>query len=412
MQCCEFGFCMVSITLWGDFNLGKAALLTVAIFYLWTTGAIASNAEKVVVFPLDADHGIETLDWLSEGIALSLAGQLKAGKVKIVSRKELIQTIENADLPPGARLSRASMIRVAQKAGADLLVMGKVSGVERNLKIAIRVLDLKSMKLSGEIAANGPLSAMPQMENELAWLILSNLGLESSGGREIFQQRMRKIPNTAYAYFIGSLESANQKDQIQLLSKAVGAHRHFPEAQFRLAQLLFAQKDCISALPHLALAEDSIEKEFMKGTCLCLKDSPEQGIQSLSTVLSISRSLEVLNNTGLAYLRKGDTQSAFGLLSEARIMARTDSTVSMNLAIAHLIQGSYSEAQNLLAEGIRSHPRNGMMHFLSGILMKKQGENDRAEEAMGKAKSMGINIGRLMALAPAEWTLMIFSWKD
>ena len=47
----------------------------------------------------------------------------------------------------------------------------------------------KALKLSGEMIANGPLSALPQMENELAWLMLTNTGLESADSRKNFQKR-------------------------------------------------------------------------------------------------------------------------------------------------------------------------------------------------------------------------------
>jgi hypothetical protein len=168
----------------GDSDLNRSCAFAVSFVLLWTTSVFAADPKKAVVFPLDSDLGEETLGWLGEGIAHSLGEQLNSRHVVVISRKERIQLIESADLPPGGRLSRASMIRVAQRAAADLLVMGKISGIERNLKIAVRVLDLMTLKLSGEIVANGPVSATPQMENELAWLILSNVGLDRGGTRE------------------------------------------------------------------------------------------------------------------------------------------------------------------------------------------------------------------------------------
>lgn len=396
-------------------DLYRPAAFVVYIVLFWTFPALAGESNRVIIFPLDADTGEETLAWLSEGIAFSLGEQLKSRNVIVISRNERNQLVESADLPPGGRLSRASMIGVAQKAEADLLVMGKFSGSERNLKVVLRVLDIKTLKLSGEIAANGPVSAIPQMENELAWLILSNVGLESGGTRESFQQRMRKVPNSSYSSFIQSLGASNQNAQIQLLKKAVTGYRDFPEAQFRLGRLFFIQKDCNSAMPHLNFgrieAEESLENEFMKGTCSGLKDQYEQAIQSLSYVLSISRSFEALNNLGIAYLRKGDTGQALSALLEARSLEPKDSTVLMNLIIVQLVQGSFSSARSLAEEAIRAHPKNGMLHFLLSFLLKKQGENEQALAAGNKANGMGINVDKLLTGDPKDWARMLFGWN-
>lgn len=396
--------------------MNKATAFTAHILIFCTTLVFAADPTKIIIFPLDADPSEEMLGWLSEGIVMSLGEQLKSRSLNVLSRNERIQIVESIDLPPDGRLSRGSMIRVAQKAGADLLVMGKFSGMERNLKIALRVLDLKTLKLSGEITANGPISALPQMENELAWLILSNVGLERSGTRERFQQRMRKIPNPAYAFFIQSFDTSNQSNQVDLLKKAVESYRDFPEAQSRLGRIYFSQKNCNNAMPHLALGRiegsNNVENEFMKGTCYGLKDQPAQAIQSLSYVLSISRSFEALNNIGIAYLRKGDTGLALNALLEARNLAHADSTVSMNLAIAQLLQENTLSARSLVEGTIPSHPKDGMLQFLLSFLLKKQGESEQAIAAASKAKGLGINVDRLQVEDPRNWSRMIFNWKQ
>lgn len=168
--------------------MSKAAAILFCFLLMGTLNTRAENPPKIIIFPLDADVNGEAPDWLSEGIVLSLGDQMEGPNLRVISRKERIQLVENADLPPGARLSRGSMIRVAQRAGLNLLAMGRYSGTEQNLRIAMRVLDIKTLKLSGEITANGPLSALPQMENELAWMLLTNAGLERAGSRGGFSK--------------------------------------------------------------------------------------------------------------------------------------------------------------------------------------------------------------------------------
>jgi Flp pilus assembly protein TadD len=169
-------------------------------------------------------------------------------------------------------------------------------------------------------------------------------------------------------------------------------------------------------MPHLALARiegsNNLENEFMKGTCYGLKDQPEQAIQSLSYVLSISRSFEALNNIGIVYLRKGESGLALNALLEARNMAHTDSTVLMNLAIAQLLQGSISSARGFVEGAIKLNPKDGMLQFFLGFLLKKQGESEQAMAAASKAKGLGINVDRLQTEDPRDWSRMIFNWKQ
>jgi Flp pilus assembly protein TadD len=293
-----------------------------------------------------------------------------------------------------------------------LLVMGKFSGTEKSLKVAIRILDLKTLKLSGEITANGPLSAMPQMENELAWLILANSNLEKGATREEFQKRIRKVPNSAYAYFIQCLGSANRNSQIQFLKRAVELYRDFPKAQTLLGQLYFYRRDCENALKHLVLGREegnsNSEKEFMQGTCRLVKGQTDQALALLSHVLTTDRSYEALNNLGIAYLQNGDLASSVTYLAEAKSLAHTDAAVSANNAVVHLIQGNNSLARNEVEEAVRLHPKNGMLQFLYSYVLKKLGDEEKALSAAARAKSLGINIDTMQNEDPRSWAKAIF----
>ena len=286
----------------------KAAAKIACVFFLWAAAAFPAEQALIIFFPLDTASTADNLSWLGEGIAFSISRQLSGPGIKVLDREQRFQLVESLDLPPDAHLSHGSMIRAAQEGRADHVVLGSFSGSEHNLKVAIRILDVKELKLSGEIAANGPLSAMPQMENELGWLILSNTGLQKGVSREDFGRRRRKIPNVEYASFIQSFSAAGRNEQMRLLRKAVEGFKEFPEAHFQLGRLYFQKGDWKNALIQLSMsARDTArdpEFEFIRGTCMVQQDQPAQALESLSNVLSFSRSFRVLNNIGVAYLRQ------------------------------------------------------------------------------------------------------------
>jgi tetratricopeptide (TPR) repeat protein len=399
-----------------EMRLIQKAVVAVFIFWSGIFATYAADPVKVIIFPLSGSARSTSLSWLGEGIAISLSEQISGQSIKAMDRSQRVELVERIDLPPGAQLSRGSMIQVAQRASADLAVMGTYSGSEKNLRISIRVLNVKALKLSGEISANGPLSVLPQLENELAWLILSNNGLEKTSSREEFQKRMRAIPNTAFAYYIQSYGVSNENDQIRLLQKAVAAFRNYPEAQFRIGSLYFQKGDCSSAIPHLVLGSSKAgiysESQFMLGTCYLQGDQTVKAIQMLAHVLQFSRPFEVLNNLGVAYLRSGDLALGINSLVEARNLARSNTTVALNLAIARHLQHNDPAARSVLEDAINIDSNNGMLQFVLGYLLKIQGESEAAALALDRAKNLGINIENLQQEDPKTWTRIISNLEN
>jgi tetratricopeptide (TPR) repeat protein len=403
---------MVSITL-GRIGVFRNTALLVWVLSLLLRTTLALDQPSIIVFPLEGSSDDGALSWLGEGIAASVSNQLKGAQLRPMDRSERIKLVESLDLPPDATLSRGSMIRVAQRAEADLVVFGTYSGTEKNLRIAVRVLNIKALKLSGEMVANGPLSALPEMENELAWLILRNNGYEKTSSRDKFQERKRRIPNLAYSDYIESLTSSSERLQINLLLSALQTYRDFPEAQFQLAQIYFHHGDCVSALPHLELArrESSTSKEldFMRGTCFVLQDESARAIQAFSQLFQVSRPFQALNNIGVAYLRKGDWAQAVNVLLEAKSSAQADPTVSLNLAIARHLQGNDPAARIIAEEACKSDPTNGRLRFLLGFLQKAQGEDEKSAATLAKAKSLGADVQKLQSEDPKEWAGVLLS---
>jgi len=211
------------------------------------------------------------------------------------------------------------------------------------------------------------------------------------------------------------LEATGESEQIHLLLKAVETYRDFPDAQYQLGHLYFHRGDCVSAIPHLMLgkgeAKAQPENDFMLGTCYLQGDQSIQAIQAFSRMLQVSRPYEALNNLGVAYLRNGDNTPALNALLEAKNLARTDSTVSLNLAIVRHLQGNDSAAHGALEDAIKAHPKNGMLQFLLGVLLNMQGESDKASLATDKAKSLGINVEKLQSEDPKMWSRILLTWE-
>jgi Flp pilus assembly protein TadD len=149
----------------------------------------------------------------------------------------------------------------------------------------------------------------------------------------------------------------------------------------------------------------------MRGTCYIQVDQPTLAIQTLWNLLQVSRSAEVLNNLGVAYLRKGDTALAVSSFMDARNLARTDSTVLLNVSLIRHLQGNDTAARSVLEDAVQLHPKNGMLQFLTGIVLKTQGDNERALAAIAKARELGVNTEKLQAEDPKLWSQVLLNFE-
>ncbi len=368
-----------------------------------------SDPVKILVFPPENLSKISSLAWIGEGLAAALCSEMAVPGVNVIGRAERIQLVESADLPPRASLSRASMIRVGQIASANLVVMGTYSGTADKLRVILNAFDLRTMKLSGDVATDGPLAALADMENELAWNLLSNAGLSTGYSREKFKERTRTIPNPAYSYYVRSLEASKESDQFNLLDEAVSAYREFPDAQFLLGRYYFEGGQCAKAIEHLELGRTAnqpyVRGDFMLGNCYLEGNSLPEAIRCYSSLLEFARPIEALNNLGVAYLRKGDDALAVQSLLEARKQDETNSTVVVNLAIVRHLQANAAAARPPLEEALRAHPGNGLLHFMLGIVLLSLGDEEGAAGAFAKAQSLQIDVERLRGESPRLWSL-------
>jgi Tfp pilus assembly protein PilF len=386
-----------------------------ALFMLLIGPAAPATADTtILIFPPENLTKTKTLSWIAEGLAIALSEECRVPGVETVSWEERIRFVEASDLPPNSVLSHASMIRVAQRVAADRMVFGSYAGNEESLRIELRVLDLKSMRLSGPIVANGSAAALPQLENELAWVILSDGSRSGAISRENFSARTRGIPNQAYAYFISCLGIADEAERTKGLLKTVEMFRDFPQASFFLGVHFFQAGDCTKAVQYLrpALKESQYypETQFMLGTCYLKQDNLGEAIQAYNAILARTQILEVLNNLGVAYLRKGDYALAVQSLIEARNMAKTDLTIGLNLAITRHLQHDETAMMLHIEELIKAHPEQGILQFLYGMALAGRGETEKSEVAFERARRLGLDAAEMNHQDPLGWTRLFPVW--
>jgi tetratricopeptide (TPR) repeat protein len=387
----------------------------VLLFCLTAVPAFADEPLKLLIFPLSGStEGVGT--WVGEGIALSLSGQLTEAGIRPFSHGEREDLFMENGLPQGAPLSRGSMIFIAEQADADFVVMGSYAESEDSLKLSVRLLDMKTMKQGSEFTVSGSLATLPEMENELAWMVYSSIARTPAVSREQFRERARRAPNSAYASYVESLDVFEENQKLQLLEKAVKEYADFAEARFRIGLILYQKKDYARALPHMEygrkLQSERLQSEFMIGTCRLQLGETARAIEDYTRFLSAARHAAALNNMAVAHVRNGDNVSALRALVEARAQKLDDPSIAINLVIARYLAGNAPSAMEFVKEAVAAYPANGMMYFLSSFLMEEAGDKTRASEDRARAARFGVDVDGLLREKPQTWMRVILNWTN
>ncbi len=121
----------------------------------------ASAYGPVVVVAPEGPPSAETA-WIGEAVADALPRDLGLLTVPAVDRADLRQTLERLGIP-GAPVTRASAIRVAEALSASRLVTGSYVSEDEQVTLSLRLLDVERATLSAPLIAKGPLARLPEL---------------------------------------------------------------------------------------------------------------------------------------------------------------------------------------------------------------------------------------------------------
>ncbi len=104
--------------------------------------AAASNASHGIylVFPFQNSGASSRLDWLSEGLEELTIQALSGAGEQVYSHAGRLGELERYGIPATAKLSRATMLHVAEDLDADFVIFGSFNSDGKNLTIDCRLL--------------------------------------------------------------------------------------------------------------------------------------------------------------------------------------------------------------------------------------------------------------------------------
>jgi len=366
--------------------------------------AAGSQQGIYLVFPFENASASPRLDWLSEGLEELTIQRLSAAREQVYSHEGRVVELERSGLPRSSKLSRATMLHVAEDLDADFVIFGKFTATGTSLTIESQILRVNPARMQLALRETGTLDSLMDLHARLIWRLLSandrSYGLSLAG----FTKLQRPLRLDAFEHYIRGLLASEDDARLRELREAARLEPEWPEPDFALGEVYFARRDCDSALPWYARVPKThdrfVEAVFATGVCQLLLGHPdhaEELFTSLQETLKNNRVFgtdlpEILNDLAIARARQGKTAPAQIDFRRAADLDPGEDDYPFNLGLLALQTNDPGAAAGYFGEASEREPDNAEDRALLILSLEKAGKKTEADQERESAnESFGPN---------------------
>ncbi len=352
-----------------------------------------------LVFPFENAGTGPRLDWLGEGLEELTIQRLSGSGQQVYTHEGRAAELERYGLPSSARLSRASMLRIAGDLDADYALFGKFSSDGKELTVEGRLLRVSPAALLPAVRESGPLDSLMELSTRVVWRLLVSNDKTFPLSLAEFSRVQRPIRLDAFEHFIRGHLAAEDDTRLRELREAVRLEPDWPEPAFALGQASFASRDCSTAITWFGRVPKThdryIESVFSSGVCrlwLNQPDRAEEVFLSLQDLLK-NNSLaggdlpEILNNLAIARARNGKAAGAQADLLRATELDPDDDDYPFNLGLLALRANDFAGAAARFRDAVLRQPDDTDARAFLFYALERGGQKAgaEAERAAGEA---------------------------
>jgi Tfp pilus assembly protein PilF/TolB-like protein len=361
-----------------------------------------------LVFPFENAGASPRLDWLGEGLEELTIQYLSAGGEQVYSHAGRAGELERYGLPPTAKLSRATMLRIAQDLDADYVIFGSFTSDGASLTVNSRVLRVDPPALLPSVHDSAPLSSLMELQTGVVWKLVSANQPSYPLTLKDFAKAQRTVRLDAFEHFVRGVLANDDEGRLRELREAARLEPTWPDPSFALGETYASRNDCDDALPWFARVPKAhqhyLEAAFATSVCRLQMNQPEKAEEVLTALQDSLRDRakrapgaamvsspdppEVLNNLAIALVRQGKIPAAQADLRRATDMDPDEDDYPFNLGLISLRTGDFANAATFFREATEREPDNPEDRaFLIQSLEKggKKGEADEEREAAAEA---------------------------
>jgi tetratricopeptide (TPR) repeat protein/TolB-like protein len=372
-----------------------------------------SSRGLYLVFPFENAGASPRLDWLSEGLEELTIQYLSAAGEEVYSHAGRAGELERYGLPSSAKLSRATMLRIAQDLDADYVVFGSFASDGTSLTIESRILRVDPTALLANVRESAPLDTLMDLHTRVVWRLLSSNQRSYPLSLAEFAKIQRPLRLDAFEHFVRGLLANEDEARLRELREAARLEPTWSDPAFALGETYAARSDCSSALPWFARVPKKnpryVEAIFAIGVCRLQLNQPDKAQESfvslqgalrdpaspavpVATQVSGADLPEILNNLGVALSRQGKSSEAQADLRRATDLDPDEDDYPFNLGLVALRSGDFKSAIGYFREASQREPDNPEDRALLIQSLDKSGNASEADqERVAAAEALGPN---------------------
>jgi len=380
----------------------KRVFLASIILLTLGLAADAAPTDTIVAMPFENLSGRAEYNWVGESFAAALADLFDKPGLVAIRPDERNVAYKQEGLPPTAILTRATMIKIAERAGANLVVMGTYriagEGRESTITITARVVDIREGRLVGkEYNRGGPLVDLQKLQGDLAYEILYQHNQALPFSRDQITTDATIAPVGAFENFIKGTLTRERDPRIGFLERAIKEFydknkTQYVAAIFELGRIRFESGEYKEALEQLALVEEKNQRydeaQFYIGVA---QDAVGQTDRALATLKKLAGRLplfEVYNNIGVLLIKQKEYKAAIDHLKPAMDAAPRDTDTLFNLGYAYFLAKDNANAAATLRIELKQRASDGEAHYILSKALAAQGDLASANAASDQAKKL------------------------
>ena len=355
-------------------------------------GSDASQQGIYLVFPFENAGASPRLDWLGEGLEELTIQRLSAAGQQVYSHSGRTGELDRSGLPPTAKLSRASMLRIAQNMDADYVIFGRFTSDGLTLMVEAQILRVSPTRLLPAIRETGPLDSLMDLHVKLLWRLLSANDHAYPRTLEEFSKAQRPLRLDAFEHYVRGLLASDDDPRLRELREAARLEPDWPDPDYAIGDAYYARRDCDSALIWFAKVPKThdryVEAVFATGVCRLLMNQPEKAEEVFLSLQGALRNNlvsgadlpEILNNLALARARQSNTAAAVADLRRAAELDPDEDDYPFNLGLLALGANDFAGAANYFREASQREPDKAENRAMMILSLEKAGKKAEADQ--------------------------------
>lgn len=219
-------------------------LLPLIFILLFNCPAFSKN---IAVIPFQNITGDKEKNWIGAGFSETLTTKLvKVSEITVLERENLSKILEEIKFQYTGAVDEKTAVEKGKLYGADVIVFGSFQVIGDKLKVTARFVDVETRKIIDTAEANGNISDIFKLQDEIAFSLLDSLKIVL-GEKEKEEVKINPTENlTAYQWYSKGEEASNLKlydIAIENYTKAIQKNPEYAEAYYRRGNAFYFKGD-------------------------------------------------------------------------------------------------------------------------------------------------------------------------